>query len=68
MSRCGKKIRLPNKCNIQPRLILLVDCRQDKNMFEYMLDGERSVYSQKFDKLTEVRKELIEVFVGRDQV
>ena len=48
--------------------MLLVGCGQDKTKFEYMLDGERSVYSQKFDKLTEVRKELIEFYVGRDQV
>ena len=53
LSRCGRKIRIPKKCNIQPRLMLLVDCRPDKTKFEYMLDGERNVYSQNIDKLTE---------------
>ena len=33
--------------------MLLVDCRPDKTTFEYMLDGERNVYSQNIDKLTE---------------
>ena len=68
LSRCGRKICLPRKCEIQPRLLLLVDCKQVKNKFDYMLDGERSVHSQNIDKLTEGRKELIEVYVGRDRV